>query len=231
MPVTEHIRARKIAERHLINPTEKRVILEIKKDIQGLNEEVKRLWNYGLSEDRQIKRWFSKRLHNLIAILIHRERNFDVRLNPSTAWTFESLMWEVIPFSLIYTGTCGRWDSVNYRYYSQKEGCYDINTFLRFARLSMLDTFDKVDIALYKNGLLYKYLDYIYQVTGKIGLHGSCNVYLNENDYIDIRLRHGNLTNWFYKEGNENIDTIDYPYAYFDIHFSGNNCYPTTPPT
>src|SRR5574343_318526 len=127
--------------------------------------------------------------------------------------------WEILPYSQIHANT-ERYNIKSYKYVSIKRGGYHVNA----AYCLIMDavnyiTYDSAEIAIFKNGTLYKVLDrksYSGQPEYVAWWTGTALVYMEDQDYIDIRFRHQSADSIRLENSNS-------PYGYFDVHYSGCN--------
>lgn len=123
-------------------------------------------------------------------------------------------VWVKLAYDQIHVSS-NRYDSTNYRYYALNDGDRHIDVTFSIECISA-DTFTKIELAVFKNEVQYKTLDFIETVEDKFFLGGNCLVYMECGDYIDIRFKH--------QDGDpiNGVDIINV-FGYWDIMFAGCN--------
>lgn len=136
------------------------------------------------------------------------------RATRGTSQTIPTATITVVQYDTENFDNLGEYDnSTNYRFQPEASGYYFVNARILFLSSSIWTTGERARLFLYKNGVLYSYLDYHEIENGGtlvITLGGSDIIYLTSSDYIDIRVDHN--------AGADATINADSTHNYFSAH-------------
>ena len=129
----------------------------------------------------------------------------------NTAQTIPSESYTKIQYNTEVYDNLGEYDNTNYRFTATEEGYYLVTARILFA-LALWDK-DRIVLRLYKNGVVNVALGETITPSSfsvAAGTDGSTILYLEEGDYIDVRVYHNRGTNTDLQ--------ADSNYNYFTVH-------------